>query len=143
MASGVSAAPWGPLRAAPPLRPLCARRKPLCRALLLAAQPSAEKRVKGGARDKQGTGRGEKATALTLGRFRHVAFGLPRGLVPNPSFPAQPGPGRGGTGEERSHQDRLGNGASGAAGKGLRNCLGFADWILGNQRAREGLGEGP
>ncbi|XP_031791144.1 uncharacterized protein LOC111547867 [Piliocolobus tephrosceles] len=48
LASGVSAAPWGPLRAAPPPRPLCAHSKPLCRALLLAAQPSAEKRVKGG-----------------------------------------------------------------------------------------------
>lgn len=47
LASGVSAAPWGPLLAAPPPRPLCARSKLLCRSLLLAAQPSAEKRVKG------------------------------------------------------------------------------------------------
>ena len=48
---------------------------------------------------------------------------------PYPGFPAPPGPGRRGTGEERSHRERVGNGASGAAGKGLKNCFGFAKEI--------------
>lgn len=131
-ASGVGWGRAGPIRpplsapAAPPQRPLCARGEPLCGALS-AAPPWERERVKGSARAKQGTGGGQKATALTLGRFRHVAaFGL---LVVSPLLPASPprqGPERGGTGEERSRWDRVGNGASGAAGKGLKNCFGFA-----------------
>lgn len=50
----------------------------------------------------------------------------PRGLAPTPASPPRQRPGRGGTGEERSRWDRVGNGASGAAGKGLKNCFGFA-----------------
>ena len=45
---------------------------------------------------------------------------------PYPGFSAPPGPGQRGTGEERSHRDRVGNGASGAAGKGVKHCFGFA-----------------
>ena len=45
---------------------------------------------------------------------------------PYPGFSAPPGPGQRGTGEERSHGDRVGNGASGAAGKGVKHCFGFA-----------------
>lgn len=48
---------------------------------------------------------------------------------PYPGFPAPPGPGQRGTGEERSHGDRVGNGASGAAGKGVKHCFGFAKEI--------------
>lgn len=82
--------PGSAARRSPP-RPLCARRDPL-RGALLAAPPWAQERVKGGARDNRGTGRGQKA--LTLGRFRHVAaFGLPRGLAPSPASPPRQGGG--------------------------------------------------
>lgn len=68
--------------------------------------------MKGSARAKQGTGRGQKATALTLGRFRHVAaFGL---LVVSP-LPRLPRPAKG--------RGEGGRGRSGAAGTELEMVL--------------------
>lgn len=68
--------------------------------------------MKGSARAKLGTGRGQKATALTLGRFRHVAaFGL---LVVSP-LPRLPRPAKG-----RGQGER---GRSGAAGTELETLL--------------------
>ena len=106
LASGVGWGRAGPASpqlsapAAPPPRPLCARREPLC-GEVSAAPPWEQERVKGNARAKLRTGRGQKATALTLGRFRHVAaFGL---LVvsPLPRLP-RPAKGRGEGGRGRS-----------------------------------------
>ena len=110
-------------------RPLCARRQPL-RGAPATPPPCAQTRRKGRARDNQGTGSGAKDESTHSGkvpawcclwaasRSRHY-----------PGFPAPPGPGQRGTGEERSHGDRVGNGASGAAGKGVKNCFGFAKEI--------------
>lgn len=110
-------------------RPLCARRQAL-RGAPSTPPPCAQTRRKGRARDNQGTGRGAKDDSTHSGTVpAWCCLWAASRSRPYPGFPAPPGPGQRGTGEERSRGGRVGNGASGAAGKGVKHCFGFAKEI--------------
>lgn len=117
-----------------------------------AANPSAEpfqrrrlgskKRVKGRARAKQGTGGGQKATALTLGRFRHVAaFGL---LVVSP-LPRLPRPAKGrsegGQGRSGSARTELEMVLPELQGRGSKTVLVWLRIFRGTRRLEKDCGK--